>query len=116
MDRTLSRRTTVRGFGQNEIGPKDSLGLPVGGNSLLILNGELRFPLFSIFDGVSFVDAGNVYPRIQDFNPADIRAASGFGLRVRTPYFLLRTDYGFKLNRKPGEHLGKFFFSIGQAF
>ena len=40
----------------------------------------------------------------------------GFGLRIRTPYFLLRADYGLKLDRKPGEPLGKFFFSIGQAF
>lgn len=39
----------------------------------------------------------------------------GFGLRIRTPYFLLRADYGMKLDRKPGEPLGKFFFSIGQA-
>jgi outer membrane protein assembly factor BamA len=35
---------------------------------------------------------------------------------VRTPYFLLRADYGFKLDRRPGESLGSFFFSIGQAF
>jgi hypothetical protein len=25
-------------------------------------------------------------------------------------------DFGFKLDRKPGENLGEFFFNIGQAF
>jgi len=39
-----------------------------------------------------------------------------FGLRIRTPYFLIRFDYGFKLDRRPGETLAKPFFSIGQAF
>jgi len=35
---------------------------------------------------------------------------------VRTPFLLLRLDYGFKLDRKPGEGRGKLYFSIGQAF
>jgi outer membrane protein insertion porin family len=38
------------------------------------------------------------------------------GLRLRTPYFMLRFDYGFKLDRQRGESRGAFFFSIGQAF
>lgn len=108
--------TTIRGFEQNAVGPKDFLGDPAGGNSVLIINNEIRFPLFSFFDGVGFLDIGNVYPRVLDFNPTDVRKSSGFGLRVRTPYFLLRADYGIKLDRKPGESFGKFFFSIGQAF
>jgi hypothetical protein len=29
---------------------------------------------------------------------------------------VLRFDYGFKLERRPGEKVGAFFFSIGQAF
>ncbi len=108
--------TTIRGFAQNEVGPQDILGDPAGGDAVLIINNEIRFPLFSIFDGVGFLDIGNVYPHVSDFNPTDVRKSSGFGLRVRTPYFLLRADYGVKLDRRPGEPLGKFFFSIGQAF
>jgi outer membrane protein assembly factor BamA len=38
------------------------------------------------------------------------------GLRLRTPYFLLRLDYGVKLDRRPGEPASRVFFSIGQAF
>ena len=44
--------TTVRGFGQDELGPKLENGQPAGGNAVLVLNNELRFPLFWIFDGV----------------------------------------------------------------
>jgi outer membrane protein assembly factor BamA len=45
-----------------------------------------------------------------------LRAAGGFGLRIRNPFVVLRFDYGVKFNRRPGESRGAFFFSIGQAF
>jgi outer membrane protein insertion porin family len=83
---------------------------------MLVINNELRFPLFSIFDGVGFLDVGNVYAKVSDFSLADIRKTGGVGLRVRTPWFLIRFDYGLKLDRKPEESRGRFFFSIGQAF
>ena len=72
--------------------------------------------MFSIFDGVGFLDVGNVYATVSDFDPLDVRKAAGFGLRVRTPFVLVRFDYGFKLDRRPEESRGAFFFSIGQAF
>jgi outer membrane protein insertion porin family len=108
--------TTVRGFKQDELGPKLANGEPAGGNSVLVLNEELRYPLFWIFDAVSFIDIGNVFPRVSDFRIKDLRSAGGFGLRIRNPFVVLRFDYGFKFNRRPGETMGAFFFSIGQAF
>ncbi|MCC6862636.1 MAG: translocation/assembly module TamB domain-containing protein, partial [Bryobacterales bacterium] len=108
--------TTMRGFEQNTLGPVDFLGDPAGGNALLLLNNEARFPLFSLLEGVGFLDLGNIYPKVSDFSLAAIRKVGGFGVRIRTPYFLLRADYGIKLDRKTGEAAGKFFFSIGQAF
>ena len=108
--------TSVRGFQQNSLGEKDYFGNAEGGEAMFIANNELRFPLAGMFDGVGFIDIGNVYPRAADFNPFDVRGSAGAGLRVRTPYFLLRFDYGFKLDRQPGEKMGAFFFSIGQAF
>jgi outer membrane protein insertion porin family len=108
--------TTVRGFRQDELGPKLANGQPAGGNAVLVLNEEIRFPLFSVFEGVGFVDIGNVFPRVTDFQFSELRAASGFGLRIRNPFVVLRLDYGFKLGRRPGEKIGAFFFSIGQAF
>jgi outer membrane protein assembly factor BamA len=108
--------TTVRGFEQDQLGPRDILGNPAGGEAVFILNNELRFPIVSIFDAVGFVDMGNVYLKASDFNPFDVRTTAGAGLRLRTSFLLLRLDYGFKLDRKPGESRGGLFFSIGQAF
>jgi outer membrane protein assembly complex protein YaeT len=108
--------TTIRGFQQDQVGPKDFLGAARGGEAALIVNNELRFPVAGIFDGVGFLDLGNVYTRLEDFSLSNIRKTAGMGVRVRTPYFLLRLDYGLKLDRQPGESRGALFFSIGQAF
>jgi outer membrane protein assembly complex protein YaeT len=108
--------TTVRGFEQNALGPLGFDNLPVGGNAMFVLNNELRFPGISLFDGVAFLDIGNVYRSIRDFNPFEVRKSAGLGVRVRTPYLLLRLDYGIKLDRRPEESRGRIFFSIGQAF
>ena len=37
-----------------------------GGSALLVLNGELRFPVYRWLKGVGFVDLGNVYPKVSD--------------------------------------------------
>jgi outer membrane protein assembly factor BamA len=108
--------TSVRGFEQNALGTIDVEGVPAGGQAMFVINNELRFPLVSIFDGVVFTDVGNVFPRLSDFSLTDLRETAGVGLRVRTPWFLLRGDYGFLLDRRDFERRGRFYFSIGQAF
>jgi outer membrane protein insertion porin family len=62
--------TSLRGFALNQAGPRDALtGFPVGGQAMLILNQELRFPLKIPFAGSNlggalFYDGGNVYSRL----------------------------------------------------
>ena len=107
---------TVRGFAQNALGPRDANGAPAGGAATLVVNSELRFPLKSVVDGVGFVDLGGVSARVSDWAWSDLRASAGVGVRVRTPWFLLRGDYGLVLDRRRGEPRGRFFFGIGQAF
>jgi outer membrane protein assembly complex protein YaeT len=112
--------TTMRGFQQDQLGPLElqsdgNTWRPTGGEALFLFNNELRFPIIGILQGVGFLDIGNVYTRISDFD-FNLRRSAGAGLRIKIKYIPLRFDYGFKLDRKPGESRGAFFFSIGQAF
>jgi outer membrane protein assembly factor BamA len=100
--------TTLRAFQQ------DKLGDP--GNALFIVNQELRFPLFWRFSGAGFLDAGNVYPTISDFNPTRLRYSPGAGIRIQTPLVLIRFDAGFNVFPRPDEPRYRFAFGVGQAF
>src|SRR6266700_8377044 len=62
--------TSLRGFALNQAGPRDAVtGFPVGGQAMLVLNQEFRFPMHLPFIGTSlggafFYDGGNVYSRL----------------------------------------------------
>jgi len=108
-------RTTVRGFEQDKLGPIGPDGAPIGGNYELILNAELRVPLQYNFLVAFFVDAGSVWLK----DPAygfDLRETAGLSLRYITPVGPISVDYGWKLDRLPGESSGAWSFSIGAVF
>jgi outer membrane protein assembly complex protein YaeT len=107
---------TMRGFGQNAVGAIGVDRIPIGGEAMLVINNEIHVPLISIFDGVAFTDIGNVFTSVRNFSFTDLRESAGVGLRVRTPWVLLRGDWGFILDRRPGEPKSRIYFSIGQAF
>ncbi len=90
--------------------------MPQGGDAVFIVNQELRFPIYKRLSGAVFLDLGNVYSKAYDLDPFNVRKSAGFGLRFNTPFVLVRFDWGFKLDRRPGESLSEVFFSIGQAF
>jgi outer membrane protein assembly factor BamA len=108
--------TTLRGFRLDLAGPLDVNGDPLGGEGLFLLNEELRFPIWSHFQGVIFADVGNVYRTLSDYTLRDLRECAGAGLRLMTPIGPFRMEYGALLDRRPGEGPGQFFISIGQAF
>jgi outer membrane protein assembly factor BamA len=108
--------TTLRGFRLDLAGPLDANGDPLGGEGLFLLNEELRFPIWSHFQGVIFADVGNVYRTLGDYTLRDLRECAGAGLRLMTPIGPFRMEYGALLDRRPGEEPGQFFISIGQAF
>ncbi len=109
--------SSVRGFGLDEVGPKSpDSQVPVGGDALLILNQEIRYPIYHRLSGVVFLDIGNVYESLSDFKLFSTREAAGVGLRWNSPFAMLRLDWGFKLDRRPGESGSVIHFSIGQAF
>jgi outer membrane protein insertion porin family len=62
--------TSLRGFALNQAGPRDACtGFPVGGQAMLVLNQEFRFPMRLPYVGTQlggalFYDGGNVYSRL----------------------------------------------------
>ncbi len=108
--------TSMRGFPFQTLGPLDANEDPIGGNSLLVGNFEIRFPIYKDFGGVVFFDYGNVYKDEFDYRLDQLKYAPGAGLRYNTIIGPVRFDFGYALNPEPGIRRYQFFFSIGQAF
>jgi outer membrane protein insertion porin family len=112
--------TTIRGFALDSVGAPNTIsatGFPRGGNALLLMNGELRVPVWKDFGTAFFLDGGNVFDRATEFDLGELRGSAGFGLRYRSPIGPIRFDIGFKLDRRGElERPRAFHFSIGQAF
>lgn len=122
--------TSLRGFALNQAGPRDATtGFPVGGQAMLVLNQEFRFPMRLPYFGTSlggalFYDGGNVYSRATRISfraslpkPTFDNSATpqcltncsnelnyfahtvGLGLRYATPVGPVRIDLGYQINR-----------------
>ena len=87
--------TSVRGYGEDGLGPRDRNGLPGGGDRLLTLNQEMRFPIYRWANGVVFADAGNIFAKGETMSWSELKVGYGVGLRFDTPVGLIRGDVGF---------------------
>ncbi len=108
---------TVRGLDFGEAGPKDpSTHDPIGGTTQLIFNTEYIFPILAEMKlkGVVFADAGNSYENFQNFG--SLRYTSGTGIRWISPVGPIRIEWGYNLQKKPGESSSKFEFAFGSFF
>lgn len=124
--------TTVRGFNQNELGsaiyiangfrldtltsPQDTFfvadtvgtyrrTVPLGGNSLLVANAEvrLRSPILpNVLQWTLFTDAGDVWNRgLEVFENFQIKVTPGFQLGAFTPVGPVRIVVGYNPYRRP---------------
>ncbi|SLN45584.1 autotransporter assembly complex protein TamA [Oceanibacterium hippocampi] len=106
---------SIRGYGFQEVGPKDSGGTPIGGRSLVEAGLELRMR-FGDYGIVPFVDAGNVYNNQFPDLDGGLKWAAGVGIRYYTDFGPLRLDVGLPLNPEDDDEPFAVYVSIGQAF
>jgi len=85
---------SVRGYGYQEIGPRDEQGNPLGGRYLLETGLELRLPLSRNAGFAIFIDMGDVYLSRFDFSFTRARYGTGAGIRYATPLGPLGADVG----------------------
>ena len=108
--------SSVRGFGEGSLGPRGPDGVPIGGQTSLIFNQELRFPVWRRLYMGAFYDAGNVFAVARELDLRALRQSAGVGLRLMFPFGPVRFDWGHVLDPRAGEKRGRFSFSIGHAF
>ena len=109
---------SVRGYGYQAVGPKNDLGEPTGGRSLVEASVEARIGT-GFFDGalsvVPFFDIGAVsIDTTPDFR--FVKYGAGVGVRYDTGFGPLRLDVGVPLNPDEGDSPVAVYVSLGQAF
>jgi outer membrane protein insertion porin family len=108
--------SSVRGWGNSELGPKVD-GEPIGGYSLLLGSFEARYPLSASFGLAAFADAGNVWASSFTYRFDDLAYAIGLGLRLKTPIGPVRFDVAWPLTDiANSSEKTQYVLSIGQAF
>jgi translocation and assembly module TamA len=105
---------SVRGFGYQQLGPKDVQNNPIGGLSSTELAFEARYR-FGNFGIVPFFDAGRVGQTAMP-SISGMRYGAGIGGRYYTNFGPMRLDVATPINRQPGESKIALYISIGQAF
>ena len=109
----------VRGYDERELGPVDSNEDPLGGASFLLMSAELDVPFNKTFNGVWFVDAGNVWEDSYDFADfSDLSLTTGPGLRINLPIGVVELYYGKPVvdNSETEDDSGSFHFNMGYNF
>ncbi|WP_299646953.1 autotransporter assembly complex family protein [Sphingomonas bacterium] len=106
---------SVRGYGYQDVGPRDLNNDPIGGRSLTEFSIEARVPVWGQFGVVPFLDAGNIYTSpLPKFS--GMRYGAGLGVRYYSSFGPIRVDVGTPLNPQPGVARVAVYVSLGQAF
>lgn len=117
--------STLRGFDQAGVGPRDiTTDDSLGGNRFYRGTAELSFPLGLPeelgIQGHAFGDAGSLYnvdvndPSVVDENA--IRASLGFGMSWRSPFGPVRVDFAVPVIKEDYDEEKNFRFNFGTRF
>lgn len=115
---------SVRGFRDNTLGPRerpcDSCEpQPVGGSVKTTGSLEMYFP--TLLDTPSarasaFLDFGNVYRDVDEFDAGELRASTGVALMWRSPMGPISISYAFPLRKEDDDELERLQFTFGGSF
>jgi outer membrane protein insertion porin family len=110
----LGGQRTLRGFDFREVGPKDSTGEPIGGNTYVFGSIEYSIPIISMLRFAVFYDIGTINVDSYDFGVNDYNSNFGFGVRLNIPRLgPLQLDYGIPLEADDhNDSSGKFQFGV----
>ena len=111
---------SIRGFDRDSVGPTrpgfEGAEVPAGGGALLVLNEEIRVPVWRGVRLAVFVDAGNVWPSWGEASTS-LSLGAGLGLRYPTPIGPLWADVAWPVaNVGISSSKPKFYFGIGRPF
>ncbi|RPI55463.1 MAG: hypothetical protein EHM55_07810 [Acidobacteria bacterium] len=120
----LGGSNEMRGWGVYEVSPLSASGEPVGGKSMMTATGEVRVRILPRLSGAFFVEAGNAWQDPWAVHLDDLLYDAGPGVRLDTPFGLIRFDFGYQLKTldglridgQPQEHRWRINFGIGEAF
>jgi translocation and assembly module TamA len=106
---------SVRGYGYQQLGPRDADNDPIGGRSLAEFALETRIRVGGVFGIVPFFDGGTLstsaMPSMKDW-----QFGTGIGARYYSSFGPIRIDVGTPLNPKKGDSRVAVTVSLGQAF
>ncbi|WP_232199425.1 autotransporter assembly complex protein TamA [Thioalkalivibrio thiocyanodenitrificans] len=80
---------SVRGYGYQRLGPTNEDGNVIGGRHLFTASAEYEIPIVGRWRAAAFLDWGNAYDSIDDFDP---RTGVGVGVRWISPIGPIRVD------------------------
>lgn len=106
---------SVRGYRNRTLGPEDENGREYGGSKQFVNNFELIFPLINSagFRGVVFYDIGQAFDDNESIGIDQMRQGWGYGVRWMSPLGPIRVEFGYPINRQPGERGVQTMFSFG---
>ncbi len=85
---------SMRGYGYQAVGPRNSYGFVIGGTRLLVVGATVEHYFTRDWGIAAFVDSGDAFDGT-DFHD---RNDAGLGVRWRSPVGLVRVDLGVPIN------------------
>ena len=115
----LGGDASLRGFGRDDVGPRNAQGTLIGGNKYLLGSAEYALDVFGPLRAVAFVDAGQAFAEGETIDLGRLRTSTGVELRFLMPVLNvpIRLIQSWNLNRGGEPHKARDFqVTFGTSF